>query len=303
MSWDPLPSTFEKARRKEAYRRFARLVIGKPKPELPELDDIKSRIRLFDQTYVGLRPIPVARIVGTAGRRTDFTKSWLPARPEVRDRWVRLEKAFPEGGFPPIVAYEFNGSYYVVDGHHRVALAKQKKIDFIDAEITQLRAPYPLPENADIGKLITAEQENLFLSQSGLERSRPDAVIKFSLARGYMELLEIVKIHGYHLMQERGEVLLPEDISGDWYDRVYLPAIEAIREEGLHDIFSSVTEADLFLYIWQRRRAIFPERGGMTLEDAARTVRAEKGRGLKPKARRAARRLRPPPPPPPPPEN
>ena len=72
-------------------------------------------------------------------------------------------------------------------------LAKQKKIDFIDAEITQLRAPYPLPENADIGKLITAEQENLFLSESGLERSRPDAVIRFSLARGYMELLEIVR--------------------------------------------------------------------------------------------------------------
>ena len=65
MSWDPLPSTFEKARRKEAYRRFAGLVIGKRKPELPELDDIKSRIRLFDQTYVGLRPIPVARIIGT----------------------------------------------------------------------------------------------------------------------------------------------------------------------------------------------------------------------------------------------
>ncbi|MFN2417566.1 MAG: hypothetical protein ABR593_01405, partial [Candidatus Limnocylindria bacterium] len=73
----------------------------------------EQRIRLFEQTYIGLRPIPVARIVGTAGRRTDFTKSWLPARPEVRDRWVRLEKAFPEGGFPPIVAYEFNGSYYV----------------------------------------------------------------------------------------------------------------------------------------------------------------------------------------------
>ncbi|MGI8708010.1 MAG: hypothetical protein ACR2LG_07415 [Actinomycetota bacterium] len=293
MSWDPLPSTFEKARRKEAYRRFAGLVIGKPKPELPELDDIKSRIRLFDQTYVGLRPIPVARIAGTAGRRTDFTKSWLPARPEVRDRWVRLEKAFPEGGFPPIVAYEFNGSYYVVDGHHRVALAKQKKIDFIDAEITQLRAPYPIPENADIGKLITAEQENLFFSESELERARPEARIKFSLSRGYVELLEIVKIHGYHLMRERDEVLSPEEISGDWYDRVYMPAVSAIRDEGLTKIFT-VTEADAFLYIWQRRRAIFPERGGMTLEDTVRTVSAEKGGGLGPKARRAARRLRPP---------
>ena len=290
MSWDPLPSTFERARRREAYRRFAALVSGRGR-RLPELDEIRDRIRLFDQNYVGIRPIEVNRIVGTAGQRTEFTKDWLPARDDVRvrDRWIELERAFPEGAFPPIQVYEFNGKYYVVDGHHRVALAKQKGVEFIDAEITQLRTPYALPEGADIGLMILVEQENLFLRESGLERARPEAQIKFSGANGYVELLELVRVHGYHLMRDRGEVLPDEEIAGDWYDHVYLPAVEAIRREDLATMFPSVTEADLFLYIWQRRRTIFPERGGLSLEEAARHVRAERGARLNTRVRRSTR--------------
>jgi hypothetical protein len=292
VTWDPLPSTFERARRKEAYRRFGSIVIGAPERELLPLDEVRRRLRFFEQTYVGIRPIPVARIVGTAGRTQDFDRDFLPVRRETRERWTRIERAFPDGAFPPIVVYKVRDSYFVVDGHHRVAIAKQKRVEYLDAEVTELRTRHEIPDDVDVGRLIYAEQQQIFMQESGLDRARPEANVLFTQPLGYVELLELVKVHGYHLMLERGAVLRVEEIAADWYDHVYLPTIAAIRGQRLLEAFRRGTEADLFLYVWQRRRAVFPERGGMSLEDAVTSVSREEGRRLGVKARRVAGRLR-----------
>jgi len=134
-------------------------------------EEVKERLRFFEQTYVGIRAIPVAAIVGSSGRSRDFDKNFLPLRPDLRERWTAIERAFPEGGFPPIVVYQVAGSYFVVDGHHRVAIAKLRKQEFIDAEITELRTRYELPEGADIGEIIFREQQHLLMQESGLERA------------------------------------------------------------------------------------------------------------------------------------
>lgn len=291
MTWGglPPPSTFEKARRREAYRKFARVVRGEDTEELLPLEEVQRRLRAFEQTYEGVRAIPIEKIVGTSDRGREFDKEFLPRTPEARQRWRRVEQAFPEGTFPPIVAYELEGTYFVVDGHHRVGVAKQRGAEYIDAEVTRLRARYKMPEDADIGQIILAEQQQLFMDDSGLARVRPDAEILFSQPMGYPELLELIKTHGYHVMIDRGEVVPIEEVAADWYDWIYVPAIEAIRSEGLPEVFEGWTEADMFLWVWQRRRALFPELGVMTLQEAARHAREAKGKssGLKP------RRLRP----------
>ena len=139
------PSTFGRARRREAYRRLADVVRRRrPKPLL-DLDDVGKRLRVFEQTYVGIRPIPVSRIVGTLGRTSDFDREFRPRRGDIQSRWERVERAFDQGDFPPITVFELDGSYFVVDGHHRVAVARQRGIDYIDAEITRLRSRWPLP--------------------------------------------------------------------------------------------------------------------------------------------------------------
>jgi hypothetical protein len=117
------------------------------------------------------------------------------------------------------------------------------------------------------------EQRRQFMEDSGLERARPEVRIEFSRPQGYIELLEQIKVHGYHLMMQRGEVLLPEEIAADWYDRVYLPTVEAIKREGLWDLFPQATKGDLFLWVTQRRRELFPERGGMETGEAVRAAR------------------------------
>lgn len=274
---------FDRAKRKETYRRLGRLVRGASEAEgrLLDLDEVQDRLRLFDQHYEGVSAIPVAQIVGTAGRAEDFDQQFLPRRTGMKERWRTVEQTFPQGEFPPIVVYQVDDAYFVVDGHHRVAIAKRMGVEMIDAEVTALQSRYPISRDIDIGKLIFLEQRRILMEESGLDRSRPEAMFEFSRPDGYVQLLELIKIHGYHLMQERGEVLQASEISGDWYDRVYLPTLGAIRREGLAGEFAGATEGDLFLWIWERRRALNPTHRGMTLEDVAKEVPQKRSRILK----------------------
>jgi hypothetical protein len=279
-------SSFGKARRREAYRRLSQIAGRNRSRPLLSLDEVSRRLRAFEQTYVGIRPIRVADVVGTVSRVDDFDRDFLPKRSKIQERWRNVEDSYPEGDFPPIVVYELDGRYFVVDGHHRVAIARQRGIEFIDAEITRLRSRTQLPPDADIGAIIMAEQHRRFLEESGLERARPEATIEFSRPQGYIELLEHIKIHGYHLVMERHEVLSVEEIAGDWYDRVYLPTVDAIHREGLTELWPKATDADLFLWVGQRRRELFPERTeDLDIEGSVRAARE-----TTPKPRRGSRR-------------
>lgn len=273
MRWDLLPdiTAFDRARRKEAYRRLTRAVRREePAVGLLELDEVRRRLGVFEESYVGIRPIPVERIVGTAGRARDFDRSFLPRDERIRESWRRVEQAFPLGDFPPIVVNEVDGSYFVVDGHHRVAVAKQRGVEFVDAEITRLRTKRPLPEGADPGALILAEQERLFMAATGLERTRPNVRIRLSRPYGYPELFDLVEVHAYGLSSDRGELVPIEEAAAHWLDEVYAPAAEVIRSEGLPELFGSATEGDLFLWVSQRRRAAQPYERDPTLEETAR---------------------------------
>jgi hypothetical protein len=273
--WEQLPinTTFTRARRREIYRRLFGIISRAPERELLPLDDVRRRVRLFDQTYRGVQAIRVDQIVGTASRSDDFDSRWLPRRPDVQARWMRLERAFPDGEWPPIIVYQVGNSYFVVDGHHRVALAKQKKIDYIDAEVTELRARFPIEEGIDIGRMILAEQQQLFMEESGLERVKPDAIIELSQPHGYVELLEIIHAHAYDLCSKDHRVVAVEEAARDFYDHIYLPTVEAMHSEGVIEAFPNATTGDLFMAVYERRRSLFPERGRLELEDVAREFR------------------------------
>ena len=286
-------TTFDRARRRSAYARLARIVGRSAPRELLPLDQAVERLRPFTRRYLGIRPIPVAQIVGTDSRGSDFDRDFLPRRPDVRERWRRVEQAFPDAGFPPIVAYQLGDAYFVLDGHHRVAIARRQRMATIDAEVTELKARWHLPADADVVELIHAEQERIFMDDSGLAEARPDVHIRFSRPVGYVELLETVQLHGYHLMLEAQQALARAEIAEDWYTTVYLPTIEAIHAEGLDEVCPEVTDPDRFLWVWNRRRELIPEYGCQQLGETARRATAELARdrrGVGPLLRRPPRR-------------
>ena len=71
-------SSFSRAHRKELYQRLARVVRGAAPAPLPSFGELRTRLRLYNQTYLGLRTIEVAKIVGTVDRSADFGRDFLP---------------------------------------------------------------------------------------------------------------------------------------------------------------------------------------------------------------------------------
>jgi hypothetical protein len=277
MSVLDVATTFDRARRRSAYRRLARALRGNSTADLLPLEEATRRLRPFERHYVGVRPIPVKHVVGTDSRAADFDRDFLPRRPDIGPRWREVERAYPDGDFPPIIVYQLGDAYFVLDGHHRVAIARQRGMDTIDAEVTELRARWHLHPDADVVELIHAEQQRIFMEESGLDQTRPELCINVSRPVRYIELLETIQLHGYHAMLDAGRALEPAEISSDWLDRVYEPTVAAIRQAGLDGMYPEATDADLFLYVWRRRRELMPDLGCRPLEEATLQL-AEAGR-------------------------
>ena len=277
-----MTTTFDRARRRSIYARLARVLgrDGRGGPgELLPLEEATRRLRPFARRYVGLRPIPIDQVVGTDSREGDFDRAFHPRRSDIRQRWQQLERAYPDADFPPIVVYQLGDAYFVLDGHHRVAIARERGMETIDAEVTELRARWRLPADADLVELIHADQERIFMDESGLAEVHPEVRIRFSRPVGYIELLETVQLHGYHLMRETGRVVSSAEIALSWYESVYEPTIDVIRSEGLEGACREATDPDRFLWVWDRRRELMPEYGCRPLDETARGATAELPRG------------------------
>lgn len=244
--------------------------------------EVSNRLRLTGAHYLGIREIPLDRIVGSVARNAGFDRRFRPLRHDASARLRSLEEAFPDADFPPIAVYEVGGSYFVVDGHHRVALSLERGLAFIAAEVTRIDTPYELPPDADVCQLVHTEQQRILMEDSGLARARPEAVIEFSRVEGYPELLELVKAHGWDLMRARGRLLDPAEVAADWYDTVYRPGLAALPREQLPAGYADKTDADLFLWVYRRRRALAAVDHGVDFRAAARKTRT----------RRAGRRFR-----------
>ena len=80
-------STYERARRRQAYRRLGRLIRRSPRPaDLLPLEEVSRRLRAFEQSYLGIMPIEVSKIVGTVDRGGEFDRDFLPRRREIGER-------------------------------------------------------------------------------------------------------------------------------------------------------------------------------------------------------------------------
>jgi hypothetical protein len=228
---------------------------------LLELDEVERRLKPFGRRYLGVSAIPLDALVGTDGRASSFTRDFRPLHAFSRDRMRSLDSAFADGAFPPIVAVKLGETYFVIDGHHRVALARRADAAVIDADVTELIARVPLPAGADMLEVVLRELERIFLEDSGLAESRAHVRISVSRPAHYLELLENVQVHGYHLMRGRGRVLENAEIAADWYDAIYSPTLAAIERLQFDRLNPDAPPGDLFLVLHRHRRDAFPSTG------------------------------------------
>jgi hypothetical protein len=75
----------------------------------------------------------------------------------------------------------------------------------------------------------------------------------------YELLLEHISVHRWFLGIESEQEVAYSDAVASWYDRVYLPIVEGIREAAMLSDFPKRTEADLYVWLiehlWYLREA------------------------------------------------
>jgi hypothetical protein len=245
---------------------------------LLELDDVERRLRPLGRRYVGVRAIPLDALVGTDGRASSFTRDFRPLHGFSRERLRSLEGAFADGGFPPIVTVKLGEAYFVIDGHHRAALARRGGAEMIDADVTELLARVPLAAGADMLEVVLRELERIFVDDSGLAEARPGVRVAVSRPAHYLELLENIQVHGYHMMRGRGCVLENPEIAADWYDAIYKPTIAAIDRLDLGRLYPDAPHGDLFLVLHRHRRDGFPSTGCPHLAQTVVSVIGDRSR-------------------------
>jgi len=134
---------FGLARRKALLRRMgARLRRAASSDRLLCFDEVRTILGAMGRLYRGRRTVPLGKIAGSVGRCSDFDRAFLPARASVGTRWKSVDRAFHRGEeLPPVSLYKIDDSYFVLDGNHRVSVARYHGIERIDADVTEFHAP------------------------------------------------------------------------------------------------------------------------------------------------------------------
>ena len=260
---------FARARSKSFLRELWALLRGK-RNTLLSYDEVKERLRIGGPIHRGVRTVEVAKIVGSVNRYRDFDQAFLPARNSLADRWQRVDRAFYEDvSLPPVVLYKVGDIYFVVDGHHRVSVAREQGQEFIDAEVQECKVKVPVgpdlrPEDLEI---LGAKVE--FLERTGLDRIRPGASIELSVPDGYSRMLEHIAVHRYFMGLEQQRNISEEEAVGHWYDTVYLPIVKVIRERAVLEEFPGRTEGDLYLWVLDRQQFLHDHGQELTPPEAA----------------------------------
>lgn len=242
---------FEDVYRRGFLKRVTALLTGRQKEQaLLSYDDVRQKIRCSEESYTGLKSVPVDAIVGSLGRYRDFDRQFLPLRRQMKERWRRIDEAHYESiDLPPVQLYKVGDVYFVKDGNHRVSVARERGIAYLDAEVIETRCRVPLTANIDADDLEEAGARALFLEWSRLDQVRPEQSIRVTVAGGYRDLEEHINVHRYFLGQERQAEVPPWEAVASWYDTIYLPVVRLIHEENALRSFPKRTEADLYLWV------------------------------------------------------
>jgi hypothetical protein len=137
---EQVDADFIRAVRKAFIHRVGARLRGDPSSSrAPSFEEAASALGARNKMRLGRRIVAVEKIVGSVGRFKDFDWDFLPVRRSLEDRWKRVDRAFHLGvDLPPVVLYKLGGSYFVLDGNHRISVARYQGVRWIEAEVTQL---------------------------------------------------------------------------------------------------------------------------------------------------------------------
>ena len=120
-----------------------------------------------------------------------------------------------------------------------------------------------------MGSQILELEKQDFEARTQLAQLRPDSQVSLTTPGLYNKLVDHIEVHRWYLGQQHGEEISFDEAVSSWYDNVYLPLVEFIREQGILGEFPGRTETDLYLWILEQQNFLVGIYGGeVTLKQA-----------------------------------
>lgn len=275
---------FKKARSKAALQRFWAGIRGKSLDLLP-YDEISAKLKAFNKVDRGLQSVRLKDIVGSVGRNEDFDRNFSPLNDADIIRWASVKTAMTSlnsTGLPPVSLYKIGDAYFVLDGNHRVSIAREMGLDMIEAYVTELYTRVPVSASITPEELQNKATYVEFLEQTRLDLIIPGVDFSLSRADTYPLLAEHIDVHRYYMGQEQAREIPYEEAALDWYEKVYQPVVEMINSSGLREEFPRLTVTDLYLWVLDQQ-SILQEALGIPIRTgyAAEYMALQEGKTIK----------------------
>jgi DNA-binding Lrp family transcriptional regulator len=202
----------------------------------------------FDSIDRGTQRIALDHILGSVGRYQDFDSQFRPRQHLAGGRYEGIKQALREGRrLPPVILYQIKDEYYVLDGNHRIAAAKELGHSDIAASIVEF---IPSKDNLES---ILYRQRARFSEATGLSHA-----ITLTEIGQYDHLLKQITRHREHLERQGRPGITLQEAAADWYATIYRPLTAIIRKGDLLKSFPNRTLDDLYAYIslhqWEEGR-------------------------------------------------
>ena len=242
---------FKRARGKAAMQRFWAGVRGESL-DLMQFDEISAKLHAVNKSTKVLESVPLNKIIGSVGRASDFDRNFLPLSDADQHRWasVKTQMTSPiSHGLPPVDLYKIGEAYFVLDGNHRVSVAKHAGFQEIEAYVTEMRTKVPINSSLSAEELIRKAAYSDFLEATRLDEYISGVDFTLNKISDYDLLREHISVHHYYMGQEAIHAIGAKEAAVHWYDHVYLPVVAVIGESGLQGVMKDFTITDLYLWV------------------------------------------------------
>lgn len=294
---EQINSDFDRARQKALFRDLFS-IFNRESNHLIPYHEVRRRVAPETESYRGFQVVPVDQIVGSVDRFEDFDRAFLPRQRHTASRWKNIDRAYYQDvRLPPVQLYKVGNVYFVKDGNHRVSVARERGVEFIDAEVFEGHIRVPLYASMSPMHLLLQVEYAEFLRRTDLDKLRSNHDIQPTALGRYDEIWDYILMHQEFLSERLGYPVSTVEAVTDWYDNIYVPIVRVLRAQGLLKKFAGRTAADIFLWVMAHRDDLEHREGHEvnpteSAEDYAETVRrdATLGRRLS-RATRGARRV------------
>ena len=233
-----------------AYKKFlksSRGILGlnfKKQENLKSFAEIQKEENAYNSVNLGIKEIPLGKIVGSVEKYSYFDKNFVPKNNIVKQRWISIYTAYmAETMLPPVILYKIKDDYYVYDGNHRVSVAKFLNFASIEAEVEEF-----LPTKDTKDKVIYREHM-FFEKETGIEGIILSEPIKYKYLR------EEIESYTNLLSKRRNKTFTLKEGAAKWYKEIFLPIkvlleennIEESQKKNINDIFMFLLDHKYYL--------------------------------------------------------